>query len=253
MKFTILYSGRSSKTGKDLLNKFKPLSKKAFRKRTNKKLNTDVILRWGSTEEFERLKGRLELNSLEAVSNASNKAIMMKKLLDASIPTPKVLFNPTACPADLIDEKYKDENGGFFVRGRNNEIRYDDELKPGDLYISRPIEDKRREYRVHVFNGEVIAIYEKIPKEDGIKLFKAHNCHFELKTMENCKLTLEDQQICIKAVNALGLLFGGVDVARTKQKEIYIMEINSSPALNGTNIDRYVTKINEYVQAMGIK
>lgn len=251
MKFTILYSGRSSKTGRDLLNKFKPVSTKAFRKRTDKRLNTDVVLRWGSTESFNKLRTRLELNSLEAVTNASNKGIMMKKLVEANILTPKVLFTPSTATTEQLDE-FRDDDGGFYVRGANDEVRYDDTVKAGDKYLSQPVKNKRREYRVHVFNGEVIAIYEKIPNEEGIKLYKSFNCHFELKTIENCKLNTENQQECIKAVNSLGLLFGGVDVIRDKDQNIFITEVNSAPALNTTNIDRYVTKITEYIQAMGI-
>lgn len=252
MKFTILYSGRSSKTGRDLLEKFKPLSTKAFRKRTDKRLSTDVVLRWGSTESFNRLRSRLELNSLEAVTNASNKLIMMEKLVAADIKTPSILFNPTEADEETLDD-FRDDNGGFFIRGSNMEVRYDDEIKRGDLYVSKPVENKRREYRVHVFNGEVIAIYEKIANDpENTRIFKAHNCHFELKNIENCKLTLADQQVCIDAVNSLGLLFGGVDVLRDKDQQIFISEVNSAPALNGTNIDRYVEKITDYVRAMGV-
>lgn len=251
MKFTILYSDRSSKTGKDLLRKFRPLATKSFRKRTNKRLKTDVVLRWGSTEDFNRLKSRLELNSLEAVTNTSNKFLMMKKLVESELPTPEILFDPFSQTVEMID-RFRDENGAFYIRGGNGEVRYDDEVKRNDLYVSKSVENKRREYRVHVFNGEIIAIYEKIPNEEGIKLYKSHNCHFERKNPENCKLSLENQQTCIKAVNNLGLLFGGVDVIRCKNKNIFISEVNSAPALNGTNIDRYVNKITEYVRAMEV-
>jgi len=252
MNFTILYSGRSSKTGRDLLNKFKPVSRKAFRKRTDRKAKTDVVLRWGSTEVFNRLKTRLELNTIEAVTNASNKLIMMRKLVDAEISTPKILFEPFNQTTETVDE-YRDENGAFYIRGSDHQVRYDDTVKRGDLYISKTVEKKRREYRVHVFNGEVIAIYEKIPNEENTKIFKAHNCHFELKNLENCKVSIEDREMCIKAVNSLGLLFGGVDLLRDNKKRVFISEVNSAPALNGTNIDRYVNKIRDYIQAMGIR
>lgn len=249
MKFTILYSDKSSKTGRDLLNKFKPLSSKAFRKRTDKRLKTDVVLRWGSTERFDRLQSRLELNSFEAVRNASNKYIMMSSLVEANIPTPKILLDPFNKPQDILDS-FKDESGGFYVRGSNMEVRYDDTVKSGDQYVSAPIKNKRREYRVHVFNGEVIAIYEKVPNEEGIKLFKSFNCSFQLRNPENCKLSKTDQQVCINAVNSLGLLFGGCDVVRDRDQNIFICEVNSAPSLNGVNINRYVEKINGYIEAM---
>lgn len=249
MKLTILYSNKSSKTGKSLKEKFRPIASKVIKKRTNKRLNTDVLLRWGSTEDFSRLKSRLELNSLEAVNNASNKLNMMKILVGANVPTPSIKFDLNN--TENLDD-FRDDDGGFYVRGSNQEIRYDDTLKYGDLYVSKPLENKRREYRVHVFNGEVIAVYEKIPQLEEVKLFKSHNCKFSLIDITRSRLKSDDLQVCINAVNSLGLLFGGVDLMRDKDQNVFVSEVNSAPSLNGTNIDRYVSKITEYVQAMGV-
>lgn len=246
MKFVILYSNKSSKTGKDLLRKFATISTKALRKRTNKRFRADLVLRWGSTESFPRLTSTVELNSLESVKNASNKLIMMEKLVEAGISTPLIYFLTNSQYLDL--DAFRNEEGKFYVRGGNQEIRYDDAIRPGDLYISKAVENKRREYRVHVFNGKVMEIYEKVPNEENesTRICKAHNCAFQLRNKENCRLSLADQQACVDAVNALGLTFGGVDVLRDKDKNIFISEVNSSPALNSINIERYFEKIMEY-------
>lgn len=247
MRFTILYSGKSSKTGREILNKFKILTRKAFKKRTNKRLKTDILLRWGSTEQFDRLTSKVELNSYNAVLNTSNKLLMMKKLKEHNIPTPEVCFDMNN--SELIDS-LRDENGGFYVRGANQEVRYDDEVKRNDLYVSKSIPNKRREYRVHVFNGEIIAMYEKVAREADTQLFKAHNCDFKAVNPEICRVSKADQEMCIKAVNSLGLLFGALDLSRDKDKKCLVLEVNSSPALNGPNIERYAEKIVEYYQAM---
>lgn len=249
MKLTILYSNKSSKTGRTLKEKFKTIASKVVKKRTNKRLKTDVVLRWGSSEEFSRLTSRLELNTLQAVNTTSNKLEMMKTLVSANIKTPEVLFDLSN--SEIVDT-YRDDCGGFYIRGSNQEIRYDDALKAGDLYVSKPILNKRREYRVHVFNGEVIAVYEKIPLEDDIKLYKSYNCKFSIVDITRSRLSVDDLNVCIGAVNALGLLFGGVDLIRTKDQEVFVSEVNSAPSLNGTNIDRYVNKITEYCTAMGV-
>jgi len=83
-------------------------------------------------------------------------------------------------------------------------------------------------------------------------LFKSHNCSFQLRNPENCRLSIADQKICIDAVNSLGLLFGGVDLLRDKDQNVYVSEVNSAPALNSTNINRYVDKITDYINAMGV-
>jgi len=252
MKFVILYSNKSSKTGKDLLAKFSTVARKAFRKRTNKRYAADLVLRWGSTEEFPRLTSRVELNTLEATRNASNKKVMMQKLVEAGISTPDVLFAQDfpLLREDLQEllEDYKNEEGKFYVRGANQEVRYTDTLRSGDLYVSRPIPNKRREYRVHVFDGKVVEIYEKVAREgtENVRICKAHNCDFKLRDKENCRLSQADQQMCIDAVNALGLVFGGVDVLRCKDQRTFVSEVNSSPALNTLNIERYFERIMEY-------
>lgn len=245
MKFVILYSNKSSKTGKDLLRKFSTVARKAFRKRTSKRYTADLVLRWGSTEEFPRLTSRVELNTLEATRNASNKKVMMQKLIEAGISTPDIVLDLQNVEQEELND-HKDESGKFYVRGANQEVRYTDTIRSGDLYVSRPVPNKRREYRVHIFNGKILEIYEKVPQEEGVTIFKAHNCKFERRNPEICRLSQEDQQLCIDAVNALGLTFAGVDVARDKDQNCFVLEVNSSPALNSLNIERYFEKIMEY-------
>lgn len=245
MKFVILYSNKSSKTGKELLTKFKTVSQKAFRKRSNKLFKADLVLRWGSTENFPNLRSKIELNDLEAVKKASNKLLMMKTLKENNIPTPEICFDMNN---ESMINSLRDENGGFYVRGQNQEIRYDDEVRSTDLYVSKPIENKRREYRVHVFNGEIVGIYEKVPREENVQLFKSHNCDFQSRNPENCRVSKEDQEMCIKAVNSLGLLFGGLDLCRTSDRKCYVLEVNSSPALNTPNVDRYFNLIMRYYE-----
>ena len=255
MKFVILYSNKSSKTGKDLLRKFSTVATKAIKKRTNKRFRADLVLRWGSTETFPRLTSRVELNTLEATNNASDKLVMMQKLTAAGISTPDIMFNPNqpipqGAEGYLSDlNEYRNEEGKFYVRGANQEIRYTDTIRPGDLYVSRPIPNKRREYRVHVFNSQILEIYEKVPREGAdSRICKAHNCNFKLRDKNNCRLSAADQQMCIDAVNALGLTFGGVDLGRTKDKESFVLEVNSAPSLNSLNIERYFAKIMEYYE-----
>lgn len=249
MKFVILYSNKSSTTGKLLLRKFATTARKAFRKRTQKRYAADLVLRWGSTEEFPRLSSRVEINSSEATRNASNKLVMMKKLVEAGIRTPEILFKERGIfdsDFSTLLENYKDDEGKFYVRGANQEIRYTNEIRSSDLYVSKPIFEKRREYRVHVFNGQVLGIYEKVAREENVRICKAHNCDFRSVNPENCRVSREDQEICIRAVNALGLTFGGVDLLRSRDQTCYVSEVNSSPALNTPNIDRYFDKIMEF-------
>ena len=93
----IAYSNRSCVTGKELREALS-----ATRKRTNKRAKCDLFIRWGSTEEFDRLRYRKELNSLDAVLRTSNKLTMLQTLLAAGISVPRF-----STDVSLIDE-FKD-------------------------------------------------------------------------------------------------------------------------------------------------
>lgn len=241
MKTIALYTSKGSTTGKALRLKFN-----AIRKQTNRKAKCDLLLRWGSTESFPSLKYKKELNTLEAVKRTTNKLEMLTVLKAASIPTPEFGTSPEQS-AD-----FKDRSGNFYIRSKAGVVRYGSDYNPTtDQYYSKPIKFKRREYRVHVFNGKVIGLYEKIPNdpnpENRPKLFKSETCRFVRSNPEISRVDPAAQQICIDAVRALGLLFGGVDLIRDKNGQFFITEVNSAPGLNSQMLERYVNEIKSYI------
>ena len=241
MKTFISYSNKSSLTGKALRE-----SLTARRKRTNKRAKCDLLVRWGSTEDFPNLQAKLELNSLASVRRASNKLEMIRVLSAAGITIPS--FNTTV---EDIDE-CKDSSGNLYIRSKLGVVRYGNDFNPlADLYYTEPIELKRREYRVHVFRGKIIGIYEKVPLVEGAanrpKLFKSNTCKFVRSDPLISRVDQEAQSLCIAAVNALGLDFGGVDLVRCRDKSFVVLEVNSSPGLNSQMLERYTNEINQCV------
>lgn len=254
MKTMIAYSNRSCVTGKELREALD-----AIRKLTNKKAKCDLFIRWGNTEEYPRLKYKKELNSREAVLRTTNKLEMLQTLQSANIPIIKFNTDP-----NLVQDFY-DRTGNFYIRSKKGVVRYGNDFNPTlDAYYSTPVRFKRREYRVHVFNGKVLGAYEKVPNnlvEGGArnfetlpKLFKSDTCRFircDLEIDENGlqpRVNAEAQQMCINAVNSLGLVFGGVDLIRDKHCNFVINEVNSAPGLNGLNVERWVQAIKEYYE-----
>lgn len=231
MKAMIAYKSQSCITGKLLRQKLS-----IPRKRTQRRARLDYFLRWGNSDEFP-VRARVELNTAEAVSNATNKLKMLRLLKQAEIPVPEFFTDGTP-------------EGEVYIRDRQGVTRFGSDFSPiTDQYYSLPIQDKRREYRVHVFNSEIVSIYEKIPREQGElpKLFKSHNCKFSRVNPENSRCDATGQKMAIDAVNALGLLFGGVDLIRTRDGRFFVCEVNSAPGLNSTNVDRWIEKIRAYV------
>lgn len=90
------------------------------------------------------------------------------------------------------------------------------------------------EFRVWVINGEAIGVYEKVYKGEGEYEGFMRNRRFgfsfqkkdELRTLK----TLVNPSI--KAVEALGMDWGAVDVLEGKDGKYYVLEVNSMPHID---------------------
>ena len=115
--------------------------------------------------------------------------------------------------------------------------------------------DNKGEYRVHVFNGEVILYQKKSRKrdEDG-EVETAEGEDADVRNLEsnwiyrtgslNKLERIED--LAIKAIEALGLDFGAVDIIMNQEGEVFVLEINSAPGLGNTDsVEAYTEAIND--------
>ena len=251
MRLAISYSKRSCKTGRKLYESLKqrPEFDNVLRVRNENRVpQADVHIRWGNSTSVG--EGDLTINTPRAVRNASNKFEMLKILRDtAGVNTPNSILRGEEFTTEQLNE-LRDSNGKLFVRGSNMAVRFDETFTRGDHYCTQPI-NKDKEYRVHVFNGKILAVYEKVPNEGEEAIIrKDANCRFSKRRHDEGNPTCNSgaQQMCIKAVKALGLVFGGVDLIRDKvTKKFYIVEINSSPALNAPNLERYVDEFINFI------
>lgn len=243
MKTMIAYSRRSCVTGKEIKQVLG-----AIKKVTNRKAKCDLFIRWGSTEQFDRLKFKHEVNKLDAVKRTSNKLVMLQTMQAAGVTC--IEFSSDASVLD----SFKDSSGNVYIRNKLGVVRYANDFDANfDSYFSKPVANKRREYRVHVFRNKVLGAYEKIPLVSGAEnrpaLFKSDTCKFVRCNLdlENSRVTQDARQMCIAAVAALGLDFGGVDLIRDKDGGFTICEVNSSPGLNKHNIERLVEEIKQVI------
>jgi len=122
------------------------------------------------------------------------------------------------------------------------------EIPQGKLYVQYI--KKQHEYRVHVFNGKVIDIQQKRKKKDVPNEeinYKIRNHHTGwVYCRENLHIPPDLEQQAIKAVQALGYLFGAVDIIwNKKQNKCYVLEVNSAPGLEGETIVKYANAIKE--------
>jgi len=127
-----------------------------------------------------------------------------------------------------------------------------DELVNAPLY-TRGIECKR-EYRIHMFKGEMIDLVAKcIPSRiDDLGSAEPNdlirNHHFGWVFARDA-VTIPDEiigqlkEIGSATMSALGLDFGAIDVVRDFDNNIYVLEVNTAPGMEGTTISRYADAI----------
>jgi glutathione synthase/RimK-type ligase-like ATP-grasp enzyme len=215
--------------------------------------NDKIIINWGSSQPIESWDNgrRVLLNKPSAVSLACDKLKTFRKLLphvDINIPrvwTPdnfqeaQQLLDDSTTPILLARSLLSGHSGaGITVLRRGERI-------PQDAKIVVEYIKKKSEYRAHVVNGEVILLIQK-KKRNGVEqtrdqaLIRSHDNGwiFACNDVETPPETLKP--MCIKAVAALGLDFGAVDVIVAQDDSVFILEVNTAPGLEGeTTINAY--------------
>ena len=110
------------------------------------------------------------------------------------------------------------------------------------------------EWRVHFFrtakgNLRLLRSALKVPKEGADPLIRSHRSGWKLSYCGGApEVVVEEGR---KAVNALALDFGAVDVlyAFREEGKAYVLEVNTCPGLEGGTLQRYVDQILERSKA----
>ncbi len=247
MKLKILPYRMVSESARDIA---RSLGVKRLREHTRfRPSNKHVILNWGnSTTTLQAINW---LNKPMNIANATNKlkAFQMFKQAEVSTPdftTDKLVAQGWLQAGHKVVERHK-------LSGTNGEgikvVKRGETLGYAPLYTR--YQRKDHEYRVHVFKGQVIDVTEK-RKRSGIEKADPYVRNtvggwVYCRTNVNPPNSVKEQ--AIKAVQALGLDFGAVDVIENNGNA-YVLEVNTSPGLQGSTLTKYVNAIqghmNEY-------
>jgi hypothetical protein len=102
---------------------------------------------------------------------------------------------------------------------------------------------KKAEYRVHVFNEEVIDIQQKKKRRDfdGKRDSRIRNCvNGYCYTRDGIIPPAGIGDLAVVAVSAVGYMYGAVDIIyNEKQDKCFVLEVNSRPGLMGTTLQKY--------------
>lgn len=118
-----------------------------------------------------------------------------------------------------------------------------DELVSAPLYVKYI--KKQQEFRVHVGDGEVIAVQRKARRRDVADA----DVNWEVRSKDNGFVFVRNgfdtpdsvTDVATRAVAAVGLDFGAVDVVfNERESKAYVLEINTAPGIEGTTVEDYV-------------
>ncbi len=211
-------------------------------------MNGRFIINWGNSV-IHCIDGTF-VNKPLNVAIAGNKHLTFVNLLanGVSIPeftTDMAVANQWASEGHIVIGRKllrASAGNGIVVFEPNTTIAY-----PCPLYVK--YKKKKAEYRVHVINGEVVDVAQKkrtVGKEADT-LIRSH-----LRGWTFCKQNIvvpDDVKVqAIKAVQSLGLDFGGVDVIwNEKEGRSYVLEVNCAPGLEGSTVKSYGNAIKQLI------
>ncbi len=106
---------------------------------------------------------------------------------------------------------------------------------------------KKREFRVHVFRDSVVQVLEKRKRKEfnGEVNTKVRNtangyvfCSQDVVEPEGIR------ELALKASKVTNSDFKGVDIGfNEKLNELFVIEVNSAPGIQGSNVDKYIEVI----------
>lgn len=139
---------------------------------------------------------------------------------------------------------------------RNNHMGGHDFLTPptrGDYYVRKV--EVRSEFRVHILNGVSIRAGIKIHREGFLNphpWVRSYDAGWRLEYGTACQEALRQagRDLAKAAVEALGLDFGAVDLARKQDGTWCVFEVNRRPGLEGNTTRVFAEKLREIHDAL---
>ena len=220
-----------------------------------------TVINWGSSvvpNWFNKAisRGIRILNNPKSVKIASNKLYALSTLDEAGVPVPEYTTS-ISIAQKWVNQGYivieRHLLNGNSARGTRAVGKYDDNL-PSDLQYA-PLYTKyipkTNEFRVHIFNGEVIDYIEKKrkAKEKRPENYNKYLCSHEMGWVF-CRRTAKHidkvKELAKKTTSVLGLDFAAVDII-WYDNNAYVLEANTAPGIMGYSLRKYVNSFRNFV------
>lgn len=220
----------------------------------------DTIINWGNSRFNDtRVFGQARvLNAPEAIRRASMKTDAMAAMSAAGVPivesttdrsvaqgwmdSGSLVYARTVLQGHSGEGIVMAHRNPSEVNGVGNAFTVQDTLPQARLY-TKGIYQQRREFRIHVMNGTVTYVQQK-KRADGAQERPEYsnvvrNYHTGwIYASSDIRPSDAALRAAVDAVTALGLDFGAVDVI-TRRDNVWVLEVNTAPGLQGTNLSTY--------------
>jgi glutathione synthase/RimK-type ligase-like ATP-grasp enzyme len=226
-------------------------------------ISVRALIRLGSTTDKASKFPRLEINSVEAVQNSASKIRMKNAFQKAGIITASWCAPATLEELNTFFSTFEKDckfvtKSQFGSRGEGNQLHENAESvrqfftrnRYGN-YVVEKFMTHSKEYRLHVDKyGNCFYACRKVHLKDTAESDRWY------RNDKNCNWIIESNPLfekpatwdliakeCVKALNAVGLHVGAVDVKVNKKGEFFILETNSAPSFGDLTLQKYQEQI----------
>jgi len=208
---------------------FQTLGYKVFRS-TQPKANRDNIKYGHSVDKLTQYRW-FQQQGLSALEFTTSVDTAYQWWLDGSVVFGRKYLNSSCGKGIVVYELGEDENF--------------DSTNPEPVYTK--YKKKKREFRVHVFKDQVVAVVEKKRRSNyegqrDTKIRNLANGYVFCQSSTDHPVGLRELALAASKVSSSD--FKGVDIGyNEKANDLFIIEVNSAPGIQGSNVDAYVNAI----------
>lgn len=210
-----------------------------------------ALIRYGSARNIG-CSPSAELNNRQAVLRCTDKLRSLELMAAAGVPVPEVMCGADVRVPALGRERHHARGSGIILCRTQEDV--DRATERGSEYFVSCVA-KHREYRIHVFRGSVIKSNVKLPNPEWngghSDLIRSLHYGWRFRAVNPALDPNWDEVLSVstRAVTALGLDFGAVDIARDREGRLWVFEVNSAPALaSPLTLDAYRNAILHWLE-----
>jgi glutathione synthase/RimK-type ligase-like ATP-grasp enzyme len=193
------------------------------------------LIRWGCATKMPYVVP--ELNSRGAIILASDKGRAREVMLDKKVDIPAIVtnFNDESLYPIIIRPRHHRAGMGFYFFNNPKEFRASGFKFGTDAHYAASFFNKSREFRAYIAHGALLAVDEKIPREEGNrkeKIWNHANGMFIFQNVRQGSVPRSIRRSAKEAIDAIGLDFGAVDIMHDNGAA-KVLEINTAPTFTG--------------------